>query len=81
MDSVLSDLMNGTITFDDFSYFYEHKSKVLELCEVSSSFQDKTKLISDTFEERAEERKCYNKFHTLLSDFLSYCDDFITGNF
>jgi len=79
MDRVLNDLMNGTITFDDFGYLYENKSKVLELCEVSSSFQDKTNLISDTFEERFQERKCYSQFHTLLSDLLSYCEDFIKG--
>jgi len=69
--------MSGKILFKNFSHFYENKSKLLELCEVSKKFSQTD--IAQVLEVKEEGRKKFLEFNELLSDFLSFCSDSIAG--
>ena len=79
LEKVFNDLMRGDMSFEDFTFLNENKTKVLELCGASEDLLVKQNHLRQIFDKREEEKTTYVDFLMLFSDLWSYCEDKVEG--
>lgn len=79
LEAVVKCMVDGNISFADFTILSENEKDVFKLCEISENLKKSNTAIQAAFVARRAEMEKFMKFSKLLAGFWSDCKPAVAG--
>ena len=79
LESVVKRLMEGDVSFTEFTFLSDSEKDLIKLCEISDELKNSSKAIESNFVGRHAEIERYMSFSKKLAGFWSDCKPAVAG--